>query len=1406
MKNKNNMKTKFLTFIFISIISGYVFGTVPPEWFKKHNKSFHTKNSGGCAAPAYSSVLELNNVRTTIHTGGDMWWDLLGNPRYEIPKGSGKHSLFLGGIWIGGTDVNGQLRVSAVRYRANGTDYYTGPLIVSGPNQGTTTPEECEKYDKHFRIKRSDVAKFRTWITAYLNGTTDELGEEYDGYTIPDAILNWPAHGDEALGYDHYLAPFYDNNNDGYYNPMDGDYPYFDLDGELPCGTTPEERVPRLYGDETLWWVYNDRGNVHNESKGEAIGMEIRAQAFAFATSDELNNMTFYHYELINRSTYTLENCYFGVNNDADIGNYADDYTGCDVKRGMGYVYNGDEDDDGAKGYGKHPPAIGIDFFEGPYQDPDGSDYGASGLPPDGGVNACDESINGLNFGDGKPDNERWGMRRFVYYINGGGNQGDPETATEYYNYLRGYWKDGVRMTFGGDGHSGTVVSDFMFPGQPTTDPCGWGTGGVQMGDWSEITAGNQPGDRRFVQSAGPFTLKPGAVNDLTLGAVWARANGTAWQSVVEVQRADDMAQALFEHCFKVVDGPDAPSMKVIELDRKLVFYMYYQNPSSNNYGEKYAEEDPFITCPLDPNTGEQTDCDRIYRFQGYQVYQLKDATCSVNDIGDPSKAKLVFQCDIKDGVSRLVNFIYDGELGYDVPQEMVNGADQGLQHSFVITQDAFAAGDKRLVNHKQYYFVAIAYAYNNFKQYDPTDPQALDGQKKPYLAGRKGEDGGQIKVYAVMPHKTENTQNGTILNSTYGEEPPIVQVEGHGNGMNIIDLDPKTESKILDLTPGQKLDEVTYKKGYGPIKVQVVDPIHLKAKDFVLKFDSTKSTGPSMYSGYINDVNNTSQISKWYVEVEEDNKVIWSDKWISFAPNEYLLPDYGISINIYQVTPPGRKIATTAQGYEPNPEKHGFLTASMTFSDVQKQWLMFLPDQDGNTPQNWIRSGTHQESTNDHSPYDDFLSGSDWYDPNEDYEGILNGTWAPGFMTATDQYVSFLHYGVRPDRARTFYEQNGVKLQYSLPSIDFVITKDKSKWTRSPVIETCEFDTVNGQLVAGPSEGRALKYHLRKHASVDKYGRTDNIGDENNPNYSNFVADSGMGWFPGYAIDVESGIRLNIIFGEDSKYQGENGRDMIWNPTSDIYSDLYWYTGGNDGDVYFGGKHYIYVISKPYFDPDNTGQVGYYVPEYDYGKTIYEKLATDDENEIGKVFANAAWISIPLLNPNFKVSNSSDPYAFIQSDVRIKIRMANPYRISVNGYAKSNPVNGNRPMYRFSTKGLEAVTDDLTTAQDALDLIRVVPNPYYGYSEYETSAVDNRVRIINLPKKCTISIYNVSGTLIRRYKKDSEQTYQDWDLKNEYGITVASGVYIIHIDAPGIGEKVLKWFGALRPMDLIGY
>jgi hypothetical protein len=99
--------------------------------------------------------------------------------------------------------------------------------------------------------------------------------------------------------------------------------------------------------------------------------------------------------------------------------------------------------------------------------------------------------------------------------------------------------------------------------------------------------------------------------------------------------------------------------------------------------------------------------------------------------------------------------------------------------------------------------------------------------------------------------------------------------------------------------------------------------------------------------------------------------------------------------------------------------------------------------------------------------------------------------------------------------------------------------------------------------------------------------------------------------------------------------------------------------------------------------------------------------------------------------------------------------------------------------------------------------MINVVPNPYYAFSQYETSQLDNRVKITNLPERCTVTIYDMNGTLIRQYNKADPLTSLDWDLKNAKNIPIASGTYIIHVDVPGAGEKVLKWFGVMRPIDL---
>ena len=160
-------------------------------------------------------------------------------------------------------------------------------------------------------------------------------------------------------------------------------------------------------------------------------------------------------------------------------------------------------------------------------------------------------------------------MSKFVYYNNDFTVTGNPSTGTHIYNYLRGIWKDNVPMTYGGDGHgsgqgSTTDLCNFMFPG--TSDPDFPGQ------EWTEVTAGNTPADRRFLQSAGPFTLQPGAVNEITTGVVWARANtGGQTASVQLVKIYDKEAQALFDNNFNILNGPDAPDLEIRELDQELI-------------------------------------------------------------------------------------------------------------------------------------------------------------------------------------------------------------------------------------------------------------------------------------------------------------------------------------------------------------------------------------------------------------------------------------------------------------------------------------------------------------------------------------------------------------------------------------------------------------------------------------------------------------------------------------------------------------------------------------------------------------------------------------------------------------------------------------------------------------------
>ncbi|MFN5222572.1 MAG: hypothetical protein ACK5DJ_00155 [Bacteroidota bacterium] len=1307
--------------------------------------------AASCNATTAQAELDINNIRTTVLVGGDLWWNL-SDPKYEVPIGSGKHSVFAGSLWIGGIDAGGQVKVAAQTYRQTGIDFWGGPIDTTTV---TITNDRCKTFDRHWKVTKDEV---RAFIADNSKATND--------------IKSWPGNGSDVTNEGQYLAPFKDVDGDGIYDYRNGDYPYYllpdvDPNDQFPTipGTPKVECNDYLFGDKTIWWVFNDVGNAHTETSSDPIGLEIRAQAFGFKTNDEINNMTFYKYQIINRSSNTLTETYFGQWVDPDLGNYLDDYVGCDVPRGLGFVYNGDADDETASGYGLNPPALGVDFFQGPIADKnDGVDNDRDGCVD---CTFLEDSLGNTVSYDDDILGEQIIMSKFVYYNNDNTPLGNPSGFSDFYNYLRGIWRDNQPITYGADGRDPSAPTcNFMFPG--TSDPDNFPT----LGEWSEFSAGNVPADRRFLQSAGTFTLTPGAVNYVTTGVVWAKAQqGGPLASVDLMKLADDKAQALFDNCFKLIDGPNAPDLAIRELDKKFIFSLQNYNTSAV---ELYSQEDPTIVGVDDSL--------KTFDFQGYQVFQLKDATVTTADIGNPDKVRLIYQCDIKDGVAQLVNFEFDPNLNANVPIEKVNGADKGISHTFIVNQDLFASGSTALVNHKTYYYTVLSYAYNQYKKYDPIDPAALDGQKKPYLAGRNN-----IKTYSAIPHNQAVENGGQIFGSAYGSGPRITRIEGQGNGGMVLDFAADYTNDLMN--PPYKIKNPTYVGGFGPMNLKVYDPVLVNGGNFTTRFNGVASASVwDMYDANQDTVNSERSISEL---------------------NEQVIPEWGLTATI----------ATVIEAGKPGSANNGYLTSSIEYADPSKEWLNSIVDVDDTdpNPQDWILSGAGG-----------LYNG---LDDDQVYENVVGGTWAPYKLTAKD-YPGPKTTAVA--EAQITLSPQGLS-KTGIASVDVIITSDKSKWTRAAVIE------IGGGTTGLGTEGGAKAFDLRKGQSVGKDGLPDNTG-------------TGLGWFPGYAVNLETGERLNMAFGENSLLTDENGRDMRWNPTDNKFDPV-------SDEPLFGGMHYIYVFGHNADNPTAD------VPMYDECAFIATKLATGNSTDKRNVWKDAMWVSLPMISADYASLSLPDQ---IPSDVKVRLRVARTYRTYATGdvlknnqalsvgttyYVASTPVTHNgttynivgdtfvaanttftgagtvavaaspntlgsfAPMYTFSTDDLANSTNITDVATSALDLINVVPNPYYAFSAYEVNQLDNRIKIVNLPAKCTVSIFTVGGTLVRKYNRDvpadnsdgqvystaipNRETSLDWDLKNFKGIPVASGVYLIHVDAPGLGTKTIKWFGMTRPLDL---
>lgn len=273
--------------------------------------------------------LDIADVKARVNANGSLFWDGVGNAKYEVPKGSGKHSMFATSLWLGGENSNGQLCTAFQAYNQGQENIFWGPIMASS----AYSTWEDSLWNRVWKVNKSIVAAH---IQNYATS----------GYVVPEEIATWPGNGNISKGQAAVLAPYQDVNENNTYDPQNGDYPL-------------------IKGDQCVFFINNDSRTVYPSAL--PLGAEIHGMLYAFTTNDiTINRSTFLDYTVYNRSSSTWNNFYMGEFSDIDLGYYEDDLVGCDSVNNYYFAYNGDADDDLPNGYGTNPPAQAVVFMNRP--------------------------------------------------------------------------------------------------------------------------------------------------------------------------------------------------------------------------------------------------------------------------------------------------------------------------------------------------------------------------------------------------------------------------------------------------------------------------------------------------------------------------------------------------------------------------------------------------------------------------------------------------------------------------------------------------------------------------------------------------------------------------------------------------------------------------------------------------------------------------------------------------------------------------------------------------------------------------------------------------------------------------------------------------------------------------------
>lgn len=669
----------------------------------------------------FNTLVNINNVSMWIsYDGASARNPSTGNAGVTYPRGSAT-SIYADGLMWGGLVHDGGSQI----LRVNGGTYQQG--IVGGQILSKGVAEDVGGSSvRIFRVRRD-------YATADLTQDAAELG--VDVATVRDQYktdwLEWPWQKG---------APYYDRNGNGVYDPD-------------PSGAYDPAKDEPGYADadQVVWFVTNDLNEAQSRSfeGSDPIGLEIQTTLWGYARADQLGNVIFKQFKFIYKGTATgssvsrIDSMYVGQWADPDLGDYSDDFEGCDTvydgggihTSSLGFVYNSTTADRNYNAFGLAPPAMGYDFFAGP-------------LVPSPGSTA----VFDLKY---RPGYRNLPMSSWIYFA-AGGTYTDPDFdyvgAGQWYNLLRGL--------------TPVTGAPFVFPG--TTEPTKFWLSGDPVAHTGNLDGTiDNPGDRRMMLSAGPFTMSLGDTQEVVVALVGGI--GSDRLSSISVMRFNDQsAQFAYDNLFELPKAPPPPKLRIAQLDKELVLDWGFDSAAV---------------------AATENDNNKGYAFEGYNVYQLPSATASA----DQGVRLATF--DLKTDPSVIQQNVVDPTSGQVVSKAVELGTNSGIKRLLLVKEDKLRG--KPLVDGQSFYFAVTAYNYN-------PDPGA---------SLKSIEDPAQPLIVKAVP---QSTNPGVRYGAQYGAAITAVSHTSLSGGLS----DGNVEVTVTDPS---KLTGHQYKVTFDSLGTDVV-------------------------------------------------------------------------------------------------------------------------------------------------------------------------------------------------------------------------------------------------------------------------------------------------------------------------------------------------------------------------------------------------------------------------------------------------------------------------------------------------------------------------------------------------------------------------------------------------------